>query len=74
MKRQAIESTAIASFGYDHATATLELEYRSHGTVYQYFDVPPSVVTEIEARVAGSGSVGEFVAKNVRGRYRFQKV
>lgn len=41
MKRQRVSSEAIASFGYDAASRTLEIEFRS-GAVYQYLDVPRS--------------------------------
>jgi len=39
MKRQAVESSNLASVGYDVENEILEVEFK-HGRVYQYFDVP----------------------------------
>ncbi len=42
MDRQAVESKAIRSVGYDETVQVLEIEFRS-GRVYQYDAVPPSM-------------------------------
>jgi len=39
MKRQPVESSNLASVGYDAARQILEIEF-NHGGIYQYYDVP----------------------------------
>ena len=39
MERIAVESSNLASIGYDEASMVLEVEFK-HGGIYQYFDVP----------------------------------
>ncbi|MCP2636895.1 KTSC domain-containing protein [Microbacterium sp. HD4P20] len=69
MKRQRLESTVIASAGYDPATALLELEFTS-GDVYQYFAVPPSV----HRALVHADSVGRFFATHIRNVYPARQV
>ena len=40
MRRIWIDSSSIASIGYEAATRELEIEFRESGDVYRYFDVP----------------------------------
>src|SRR6266436_5741277 len=40
MERRSVSSSMIASIGYEASTATLEVEFRSCGAVWQYFDFP----------------------------------
>ena len=42
MKRTLVDSSMMASVGYDAKQATLEIEFRT-GDVYDYFDVPRAV-------------------------------
>ena len=35
-----VDSSSIASIGYEAPTRELELEFRESGDVYRYFDVP----------------------------------
>lgn len=69
MKRQAVESSNLASVGYDAQTQTLEIEF-NHGGVYQYFDVPES---EYEALMSAS-SHGSYFSANIRNDYEYQKL
>lgn len=69
MERQTVSSSNVASVGYDPATATMEVEFLS-GSVYQYFDVPEH---EYEALI-GAGSVGSYLASNIKGHYRYARV
>lgn len=69
MKRDSVQSSNIASIGYDKNSATLEIEFLNGG-VYQYFDVPKNVYDEIMA----AGSHGQYLAQNIKGRFRFSKV
>lgn len=64
-----VESSNIASIGFDEATSTLEVEFHS-GAVYQYFDVPLAVYEGfIEAK-----SKGQYLAQNIKGYFRYVKV
>ncbi len=41
MRRLPVNSTTIASVGYDPATRELAIEFRHTRDLYLYFDVPP---------------------------------
>ncbi len=69
MKRLSVESSNLASVGYDAQTQTLEVEF-NHGGVYQYFDVPES---EYEALMSAS-SHGSYFSANIRNDYEYQKL
>jgi len=64
VKRVALESSVLASAGYDPDIAVLELEFRS-GEVYRYFAVPPSV----NAGLLAAPSAGRFFTQRIRDRY-----
>jgi hypothetical protein len=49
MRRTAVNSSSIASIGYDSQRRELEIEFRSSGDVYRYFDVPMEEFTEFMA-------------------------
>jgi len=64
MRRRPIDSSAIASLGYDPGRETLEVEFRS-GNVYRYFDVPEEVYEDfLRAR-----SKGRYFGSFIRGRF-----
>lgn len=69
MKRARVDSSAIASVGYDAATAVLEVEFVS-GEVYRYFAVPPSV----HRALIGAESVGRHFVAHVRDIYPAEHV
>ena len=69
MERTSVLSTNIASIGFDKDSATLEIEFLN-GSVYQYFDVPMSVYSEL----MNAGSHGRYLAQNIKGVYRYSKV
>jgi len=69
MERIPVESSNIASIGFDEDTNTLEIEFHNGG-VYQYFDVPFAVYDGlIEAN-----SKGQYLAQQIKGQYRYVKV
>jgi len=41
MHRRPVESSVIASMGYDPKWRVLELQFRGSGDISAYFDVPP---------------------------------
>ncbi len=69
MKRAPVESTSIASVGYDASTHMLEVEF-VHGAVYQYLDVPAGVHVAFLA----AGSKGVFLNEAIRDVYECFKV
>ena len=69
MDRVSVESSNVASIGYDNTTHVLEVEFKG-GQVYQYFGVPESEwLAFLEA-----GSKGSFIWTNLRGKYGYSKV
>lgn len=69
MKRTSLESSAIASAGYDPATAVLELEFTS-GDVYRYFAVPGSV----HRGLLDADSAGRYFRDRIRDTYPSEHV
>lgn len=69
MKRQAIESSNLASVGYDAKNEILEVEFK-HGGIYQYFDVPEYVFEEL----MNADSHGVYFSANIRNEYKYQKM
>jgi len=66
--RKPVESTNVASIGYNSITKTLEVEFHT-GSVYQYFQVPTNTYREFES----ADSLGRYLSKNIRNKFSFQK-
>ncbi len=66
MERKPVESSMLASVGYDPASRTLELEFNS-GRVYRYYDVEPEVYVELME----ADSKGRYFLSEIRGAYRY---
>lgn len=60
-----VDSTALASVGYDVQRELLEIEFVS-GEMYQYFEIP-SEVQELMA----ADSHGQYFMQHIRGRYKY---
>ena len=69
MDRQGVDSSNIASIGYDESTETLEVVFLKGG-LYQYYDVPEHVYDELMS----AGSHGSYLASNIKGTYRYNKI
>lgn len=70
MKRQAVESSNLASVGYDANSNTLEIAF-NNGGVYQYFNVPESVYDGL----MNASSHGQYFDRNIKKTgYSYQKV
>ena len=69
MDRDPVSSDSVESVGYDEETMTLEVEFQD-GAVYQYFDVPANV----HAEFVGASSVGSYLAREIKGRYRYVRL
>jgi hypothetical protein len=64
-----VESSCVASIGYDPAIEEAYVEYHGGG-LYAYRGVPPSVYDEF----AAADSKGTFVNTVIKSRYRFRRV
>jgi hypothetical protein len=70
MKRVPVESSAIASIGYDAEEGALEVEFSS-GAVYRYLRVP----ADVAAALYKADSRGKYFGEFVRGAgYEFYQV
>lgn len=69
MERIAVNSSNLASVGYDEESQTLEVEF-NHGGIYQYYNVPENIYTNLME----AGSVGSFFSHNIRNVYPTQKI
>ncbi|NEW79035.1 MAG: KTSC domain-containing protein [Gelidibacter sp.] len=69
MNRQSVESSNLASIGYDAENEILEVEF-NHGGIYQYFDVPENVYEEL----MNAESHGKYFSANIRNDYEYQKI
>lgn len=54
---------------YDSSRRVLTIEFKS-GTRYEYFDVPSVIFDQMK----GSGSKGQYLAANIKGRFRYARV
>ena len=70
MDRDTVDSSMIASIGYDQSSGTVEIEFRSNGQVWQYYDVPE--ITYNEVRMAGS--LGKSFLTMVKNHYKEARV
>jgi hypothetical protein len=69
MKVTPVESSTLATVGYDESGELLQLEFHSRA-IYRYFFVPSAVH---EALLAAT-SKGSYFNRAIRGRYRFVRV
>ena len=69
MRRLPVDSTSLASVGYDAGTAVLEIEFREGG-VYQYYQVPARVHRELMS----AESRGSYFTQFIRPTYRFRRM
>jgi hypothetical protein len=71
MQREPVESSVIASMGYDAAWRVLELEFRQTEEIYGYFDVPP----EEYAAFRSAESKGVYLNTIFKSRdYRYIRI
>lgn len=69
MQRLPVESSAVASVGYDAVRRTLEIEYAG-GAVYRYRGVPQRTY----ALLLRADSIGAYVNRRVKPYYRCERV
>jgi KTSC domain len=69
MNRLKVESSNLASVGYDESTQTLEIEF-NHGAVYQYSEVDKEVYDELME----ADSKGSYFNSCIRGAFPYVQV
>jgi hypothetical protein len=69
MNRLPVSSSVLRSVGYDHLTATLEIEFQN-GFIYEYRDVPP----DIHAELMSATSKGQYFDAAIRKFFACQRV
>ena len=69
INRIPVESSNIASVGYDAENRILEIEF-NHGAVYRYFDVSQKEYEELMS----SNSISSYFFHNIRGCYEYVKI
>lgn len=69
MERTPVQSSNLASVGYDQSSRTLEVEFKDGG-VYHYFEVP----ADTHGGLMEAPSKGKYLAARVKGTYRYKKV
>ena len=66
MRVTTVESTTLATVGYDEGPGLLQLEFRSRA-IYRYFGVPAAV----HEGLLGAPSKGSYFNRFIRGRYPY---
>lgn len=69
MNRTQVQSSTIASVGYDADNNLLEIEFRKGGT-YQYYDVPEYQYSNLMS----ADSLGKYFVANIRNVYRCSRI
>ena len=69
MERTPVESSSVASIGYDPKTFELEIEFRN-GRTYRYLQVPPAA----HRLLLQAPSIGEYVNRVIKPRFEFEPV
>lgn len=70
MDLDVVDSSMISSIGYDQSSGTVEVEFRSSGQVWQYYDVPETTYNELRA----AGSLGKAFNAMIKGQFREARV
>ncbi|MGI9281269.1 MAG: KTSC domain-containing protein [Endozoicomonas sp.] len=69
-KRDFLESSALASAGYDPTAQILEIQFVGSESLYRYYDVPGSVYREL----ISAESIGRYYNLSIRGQYPSRKL
>lgn len=69
MERNPLTSSMVLSIGYEEASQTLEVEFKS-GLIYQYYNVPAVVYEQLLT----AESAGTFINTQVKPNFPFSRV
>ena len=67
MDRQSVNSSNIASVGYNPETETLEVEFLKNGSIYEYYNVPSFMFD----RLMEAPSIGIFFNAEIKKEYPY---
>jgi hypothetical protein len=70
MERDYVDSSMMTSIGYEQSSGTVEVEFRSNGQVWQYYDVPESTYSDLRA----AGSLGKAFNAMIKNHFREARV
>jgi len=70
MDRDYVDSSMISSIGYDSSSGTLEVEFRSSGQIWQYYDVPELTYSELRA----ASSLGKAFNATIKKHFKEARV
>jgi predicted nuclease of predicted toxin-antitoxin system len=65
-----VESSAISTILYDHKSQTLDIEFKSSGETYRYFDVP----NDKYQGLLTAASKGAYLNSEIKPKYRTRKI
>ena len=69
MERTPVDSSSVASIGYEPETFELEIEFRN-GRTYRYLQVPPAAYRLL----LQAPSIGEYVNRVIKPRFEVKSV
>lgn len=69
MRRERLDSSSVASVGYDPSARVLEVEFRNGG-VYQYLDVPSDEYEEFQ----DADSKGRYLNTEIKPNHRYRRL
>lgn len=69
MDRRVVQSSNVASIGYDEASSTLEVEFQS-GAIYQYYGVPQNIYEQLMQ----APSKGQFINAYIKNAFPYSRV
>jgi hypothetical protein len=70
MNRDPVDSSMIASIGYDCDKNILEIEFKNNGRIFEYYDVP---LDEYE-QIMNVESKGKYFLANIKPYFRCSRI
>lgn len=74
MERQPVDSSNLASVGYDTISEILEVEFRKSGDVYRYFNVPSIEYERLVGAHSLGSTIGKYFAANIKNAFAYEKL
>ena len=65
-----VSSSQIAAIGYNVETATLTIQFKRKGSVYEYSEVPEIIY----ANMLNADSVGKYFHEHIKGHYAYRQL
>lgn len=64
-----VESSNVDSVGYDAAKRVVYIRFKDNA-LYAYYDVPNNIFDEL----LKSNSVGAYLHKNIKGKFKYEQI